>query len=240
MWTTIVSFTVAAVLGIFAILTAGDFDDDVGRVLGTTFTVGVMGLALLCYAAVADRPVRWLGLAGAAVALVPFVLTLFLIWDPDFWDSGDGLWRGYFSALTVAATLAQICLLIGLTGDRRGGIRIASASTIGVASFVAALIVIPILGDVEPGFGYLQLVAIAAILDALGTITVIALRVFGGAEPSRDDRPPTTPHQPENPPLPADLNAWLHEQALSHETTRDALIAQAVQEYTDQRHGRTP
>lgn len=233
MWTTIVSFSIAALIGIFAILTAGDFNDTVARVMGTTFTIGVMGLALLCYAAVADQPIRWFGLAGAAIALVPFVLTLLLIWDPDFAERAEDLWNVYSTTLTVAATLAQACLLLGLTGTRRGAIRTITLLTVAAASLVAVLIIVVVWSDIEPGFGYFQILSIAAILDALGTVTVIALRVFSGQEPPRAASP--APTDASRTPLPPDLDAWLQQVAEQHGTSRDALVRQAVTEYVDRR-----
>ena len=54
---TIGSFSVAALMGIVALLGGGEFGETEGRILLTTLLVGVVSIAVLCYLATAgDGP----------------------------------------------------------------------------------------------------------------------------------------------------------------------------------------
>lgn len=237
--TTIVSFSVAAFLGILAILTVAPYGDAYFKVMGTTFVVGVLGLAMLCYAAVAGRPTQLLGAAGALFAVYPFVVSLIMIWEISDWWDAEAIWRSYFTTLTIAATLAQVCLLLSLLDRRTGAIRPVAFTTIGIASVVGLLIIYPIIVDTDLDFGYFQLLGVLAILDALGTVSVIALRVFDGPAPADDRGPGTQPHPRADGAQPialeSTLDAALTRFAADHGTTRDAVVHQALQEYLDRR-----
>ena len=74
------SFSIAAILGIVALLGGGDFGDTQGRVLLTTVIVGVESIAVLCYLAVTGRPTAIVGIVGGIVSLVPFGLALWMTW----------------------------------------------------------------------------------------------------------------------------------------------------------------
>ena len=59
------SFSVAALLGIIALLGGGELGETEGHVLLTTVIVGVESIAMLCYLAVSGRPTAIVGLVGA-------------------------------------------------------------------------------------------------------------------------------------------------------------------------------
>ena len=77
------SFSVAALLGIIALLGGGELGETEGRVLLTTVIVGVESIAVLCYLAVAGKRSALVGLAGGVVSLVPFSLALWLTWGGE-------------------------------------------------------------------------------------------------------------------------------------------------------------
>ncbi|KAA1427180.1 hypothetical protein [Nocardioides antri] len=166
------SFTLAALMGIAVLLGAGGFGETQWRVLATTVAVGVTSVALLCHLGLAGRSHAWVGLLGAAVALVAFGSSLELIWGTA--DTFT-LWS---ASGTIAATLAQVSLL--LTVAARRDLDWLLVPTLAAAVLVAAMIVGPILNESAPdGDGYFRLLGVLAILDVLGTLVLIALAVFG-------------------------------------------------------------
>ncbi|TSD68504.1 hypothetical protein [Aeromicrobium piscarium] len=182
------TFALAAALGIYALLKPGPLGEVEGNVLLTTTIVGVAALAALCYLA-SSASSWWLaGAAGAVVAVVPVTISLVLVWGD--WSYSDGWWRTYGVSMTLALTLAQISLLAGLTGDARRRQRWLLISTALIAAAVAAVIIMLLLSDGGIGDDVMRLLGVLAILDALGSITLIALRVFGGRVPSSARRGP--------------------------------------------------
>ena len=69
---TIGSFSLAALLGIIALLRGGEFGQTQFRVLLTTLLVGVVSIAVLCYLATAGRPSQPVGVAGGVIVLFPW------------------------------------------------------------------------------------------------------------------------------------------------------------------------
>src|SRR5665648_307761 len=61
---TIGSFSIAALLGILALLKGGEFSDTQGNVLLTTLLVGVVSIAVLCYLGTASKRYQWVGILG--------------------------------------------------------------------------------------------------------------------------------------------------------------------------------
>ncbi len=173
---TIGSFSVAALMGIVALLGGGDFGEGEGRVLLTTLVVGCASICVLCYLATAGT--RWapVGALGGVVVVLPVLTALILVWSD--WNDGpaDGLLKGFGVGVVLAVTLAQVSLLLALAGDGRlAGVL---WSTVGVAATVAALVSAMILGEVDAG-GIWRLLGVLAILDVLGTLVTIALAKFG-------------------------------------------------------------
>src|SRR4051794_31401694 len=84
---TIGSFSVAALMGIVALLGGGDFGEGEVRVLLTTLIVGCASICVLSYLATAGT--RWarVGAAGGVVVIVPVVTALLLVWSHSAGDS---------------------------------------------------------------------------------------------------------------------------------------------------------
>lgn len=181
------TFALAAALGIYALVKPGPLGEVEGDVLLTTTIVGAAALAALCY--LASSASRWwpVGAAGAVIAIVPVAISLVLVWGDT--SLSDGWWRTYGISMTVAITLAQISLLAGLTGDARRRQRWLLTTTALIASAVAAVVIVLLLSDGGIGDDVMRVLGVLAILDALGSITLIALRVFGGRAPT-DRRSP--------------------------------------------------
>lgn len=176
----VVSFSLAALLGIATLLGADALGETGGKVLGTTFVVGVESLAVLCYLAVAGTRRAPLGVAGGVISLVPFALSLWLIWV-DVWvdeTAGDVLWRTLGVGVTLAASLAQACLLSAVTERPRPRVQALLAATFAAITVLAAMIIVPIVLEPDVGDWYWRILGIVAILDVLGTVLVIALQKF--------------------------------------------------------------
>jgi hypothetical protein len=181
----IVSFSIAALMGIAALLGGGDFDETQLRVLGTTVIVGCESIAVLCYLALAGH--RWVvvGAAGGLVSLVASGTALALTWSEAAVDS-EPLWRAFGIAVTVAVSLAQASLLIALAGRRRVGPGL--VATLAVITVLAAMVIVPILDAEGLGDGYWRALGVVAILDVLGTVVVTALGVLRRRQGGPSDR----------------------------------------------------
>ncbi len=175
----IASFTIAAALGIIALLSGGAFGDTEAKILLTTVIIGVESLAVLCYLSVAERPAWLVGVLGGAVSLVPFGIALWLTWA-DLSDA-DELWQTFGSGLTIAASLAQVCLLLALVGRHR--ISPALVATLAAIAVVAGMIIVAIVDGSGLDDTYWRIFGIVAILDVLGTVVLSALAAFGRGRP---------------------------------------------------------
>jgi hypothetical protein len=231
---TIGSFSIAALMGIAALLGGGSFGESEGRVLLTTLVVGCASICMLCYLATAGT--RWspVGGIGAVVLLLPTVTALVLVWGD--WDShGEGLWKSYGIGVVGAVTLAQICLLLALAGAR-APLAVVLWGTVALAVVLAILVAGLILGEVDADDTW-RLVGVVAILDVLGTLVTIALAKFGARDESaRDERRPaeTVAGSALSVTLPAPQAEALHVRA--REAGRDPadLLAEAVNLYLAQ------
>jgi hypothetical protein len=178
---TIGSFTIAALMGIAALLGGGDFGEGEARVLLTTLVVGCASICMLCYLATAGTPWAAAGVAGAVVLVLPTATSLIMIWSD--WDGDpEGLLKAFGVGLVGAVTLAQVCLLLTTAGPR-GSLRLLLGATVVLACLVAAIVSGLILGEVEAD-GVWRLLGVAAILDVLGTLVTIALAKFAGRSAS--------------------------------------------------------
>jgi hypothetical protein len=183
---TIGSFSLAALMGIVALLGGGDFGAGEARVLLTTLIVGCASVCMLCY--LATTGTRWgaVGVVGSVVLVLPVVTALILVWSD--WDIDmEGTWKAYGIGVVAAATLAQICMLLALAGDRPA-LRLVLWSTVGLAAVLAVLVGGTILGEVDAE-DFWRLIGVVAILDVLGTLVTIALAKFAGRG---SERPGTT------------------------------------------------
>lgn len=172
---TIGSFSIAALMGIAALLGGGDFGEAEARILLTTLIVGCASICALCYLATAGTRFAVAGMIGAAVLLLPVVTALILVWSD--WDGdSEGLLKSFGVGVVGAVTLAQICLLLAVAGARTG-LRWLLGATVVLASVVALVVGGLIIGEVDAD-GVWRILGVAAILDVLGTLVTIALAKF--------------------------------------------------------------
>jgi MFS family permease len=183
---TIGSFSLAALLGIFALLLGGEFGQNQFRVLLTTLLVGGASIAVLCYLATAGKPSQPVGVAGGVVVLVPFVTALLMIWGDAENGPSQAVLKTFGIGTTVAVTLAQTSLMLTLGERGRPGVRRILLGTLALAAVLAVMASALIAGftPAEDGY-YYRLLGVVAILDVLGTVVVAALMKFGGGDRER-------------------------------------------------------
>ena len=178
----IVSFSLAAIVGIIALL-SGDFGETQGRIVLTTLLMGATSITALCHLAIADRAMRIVGLVGLAASTVTLVSGLVLIWR-DWNDSAFEDWLKVFvTAGVLAVSFAHSNLLLLLAGRRRLVIRIGLMITLVMIATVAIMIILPVVSEGEiPGVNneewYWRLFGVVGILDVLGTVVVPVLAIF--------------------------------------------------------------
>lgn len=220
---TIGSFSVAALMGIAALLGGGDFGEGEAKVLLTTLIVGSASINLLCYLATAGTRYAAVGVGGAVVVVLPVATALHLVWQD--WDHvPEGELKTFGIGVVAAVTLAQVCLLLALAGERES-LRIVLGATVVLAVVVAVIVAGLILGEVEAD-GVWRVLGVAAILDVLGTLVTIALSKFGRqpeAGPAIPGRLQVT--------LSAEQSAALATRASQTGTAPAQLVAEAVEGY---------
>lgn len=178
----IVSFSLAAVVGIIALL-SGDFGETQGKIILTTLLMGATSITALCHLAIADRAMRLVGFVGLAASTVALVTGLVLIWR-DWNDSAFEDWlKVFLTAGVLAVSFAHSNLLLLLAGRRRAVIRIGLMVTLVMIAAVAIMIILPVVSEGEiPGFEneewYWRLFGVVGILDVLGTVVVPVLAIF--------------------------------------------------------------
>lgn len=180
---TILSFGIAAAMGIAALL-MGEFGDLQARVLGTTFSIGVMSVAILCYLAPRNKIGTQLGIIGFITGLASLAIALVLIWFETYeWGSSieETLYKSFGCLATVSATIAQICLLISMVKNDKPLVTWLFRLTVLAASGLAVMIIILILSEPSEVEWFIRTLGVVAIIDAFGTVTLIAIRLFMGA-----------------------------------------------------------
>ena len=176
---TIGSFSLAALLGVIALIGGGAFGAPEARVLLTTLLVGIASIVVLCYLTTAATPYQLVGVVGGAVVVVPVVSALFMIWRDYETPPNEVLARTFGVGSIVAATLAQACLLLVLSLRSHPVLRRILGGTLVMAVVLAGLLSALVLGLDDPGSLYLRTMGVVAILDVLGTVVVAALTRFG-------------------------------------------------------------
>jgi hypothetical protein len=217
---TIGSFSLAALMGVIALLGGGELGETEGRVLLTTLLVGTASVHVLCYLATADGPYRLVGVAGGVVVLAPVLTALYMIWGS--WDSDlpEAVVKTFGVGAIVAATLAQACLLLVIGTRRSRLVGRLLAATLVMAGVLACLISAIVLDVAPDTFGYARVLGIVAILDVLGTVVVAALGKFGGPGPG------ATPSRLVVPP---DLTARILSRAAASGQAPDDLLRTALE-----------
>ncbi len=172
---TIGSFSIAALLGVIALLGGGEFGETQGRVLGTTITIGVACVAVLCCLATGGTAYSRLGVLGGFAVVWPTAQSLMLVWgfEPD-WDDAT-FFKIYGLGLVIAFTLAQSCLLLATAGSV-ARVRILLYGTLTVA---AALCVVGCVEILAEDGSWWRVMGVLGILDVLGTVVTVAMAKFG-------------------------------------------------------------
>jgi hypothetical protein len=179
LWTMIVSFALAAAMGIIAILYP-----DLGHmeeVLGTSLLVGAFSLTSLACAFVLDRGrlrlMMWVGIAASCLSLAHWVV---MIWfDPWSWSGGD--WDDFIAKsgtffTVLAGWAAHFGLLSLLRIDRRSW-RLVRTVTLVVSSALAVSIVgVVWTEEFEEWAG--KLIAVLSILTSCGTVVTPILALI--------------------------------------------------------------
>ncbi|HEY3528620.1 MAG TPA: hypothetical protein VGK78_05675 [Nocardioides sp.] len=178
---TISSFSIAALMGIAALLGAGDLGETSVRVLLTTVVVGCASVVTLCCLAVVGRRFEPVGVVGFLVALGTAGLGLLMVWGGSD-DLIENLYHTFGVAVTASLTLAQICLVLGLAGARRS-LAPLMWGTVGLALVVAVMVSSMITGN-DASDSFLRGLGVVGILDVLGTLVTIAVGVFGRGDRS--------------------------------------------------------
>ncbi|MGA8248433.1 MAG: hypothetical protein WB797_16125 [Nocardioides sp.] len=184
---TIGSFSLAALMGVAALLRPGHLGDTEGRILLTTLIVGAVSVLTLCYLAPVGARSRLVGAAGEVAALAAAACALVFTWPLWHQDPGSRLLRTFGVAVVAALSLAQFSLLLAVVRRRPGVARLLTATLV-AGSVLAGLVIATILGwDASDAGG--RAIGVVAILDVLGTVVTMALGVFGREEPRHENGP---------------------------------------------------
>jgi hypothetical protein len=172
--TLIGGLAVSALIGIVIFL-IGDFGDIQVKILVTTLAVGGFSLTGLCSSTIVNRKsLEALAVAGMLISGLAFLSIFVGIWEIiEFKD----IWRGSVSLSILAVTIAHISLLL-LVKPKSDLIKNFLFITILFISAVAAMLIIPVIGDMEPEDFYFRLLGVFAIIDVLGTITIPILNTI--------------------------------------------------------------
>jgi hypothetical protein len=178
LWTMIVSLSLAAAMGIVAILFPG-FGQTQERILITSLVVGAFSLpALACSIVLSKRRLVWLMWIGIGCTLASILLWLVLIWtDAWMWNENvewDELIAKTGFTLTFVAILASATGLLSLLRLNRPAFRSVRLATILVASVLAALGSLAIWAEIDEDWMG-KTIGILSILATCGTIVTPVL-----------------------------------------------------------------
>ena len=220
--TTIGAFSLAALLGIVALVGGRAFGSIEGRFLLTTLLAGVVSVLVLCYLLTAGTRYQLVGVLGGAVVLVPLVTALFLIWYDYETDPPEALARTFGVGAVAAVTLAQASLLLAIGATAGPVVRRILLATLALAGILAVQVSALVLG-LDAHADYLRLLGVVAILDVLGTVVVAALTRFGAGT--------RRPASVATVVLPASVVARAGERALATGRSVEEVVASAVEAY---------
>lgn len=225
---TIGSFSIAALMGIVALLGGGDFGEGEARVLLTTLVIGCASVCMLCYLAPGGTRFAVVGITGAIALILPVTTALLLVWSE--WDTDmEGLLKAFGVGVVVAVTLAQLSLLLSDVVDR-AGLKVVLTGTVVLAVVLAGLIISLIL-EITDGDDLWRVLGVVAILDVLGTLVTIALAKFGGRGDGRAAS--AGPAGVLAITLTGELAAALQARARVERRAPADLVDEAVQQYLD-------
>lgn len=224
---TVTSFSLAALMGVVALLAGGAFGETEAKILFTTLLVGVVSVTVLCYLATAGTPSQPVGVAGGLAVPVPLVAALTMIWRD--WDTGVPEWldRTFGVGAVVAATLAQACLLLALAARARPLVRRILVGTLVLAAVLAGVISYLIVGPEPQEQAFFRVLGVIAILDVLGTVLVAALTRFGAGDANPVPAAGTVT-------IPAELAARLDAYAARTDVSRDEVVSVALARHLEE------
>jgi hypothetical protein len=178
--TIVTSFSLAALMGIAALLGAAELGPTEGRVLATTVVLGSASICVLCYLTTAGT--RWVavGVVGGFATVLATSTALLLVWS----DGAAESWKPFVIGVVAAVSLAQTCLLLVLAVARRG-LEVVLGATVTAIALLGILVSGLVLGGLDISDVW-QLLGIVAILDVLGTVVTTAMAKFGRAAQLRD------------------------------------------------------
>jgi hypothetical protein len=221
---TIASFSIAALMGIIALLGGGDFGETEGRILLTTLLVGVVSIAVLCYLATAGRRSQPVGIVGGVVVLVPLITALIMIWGDAQRGPNETILKIFGVGAIVAATIAQASLLLALAERARPLVQRILAGTLLLAAVLAVMTSLLVTGY-DPGEDwYYRVLGVVAILDVLGTVVAAALMKFGVGDSYRTEGDVS---------LSRELSERVATYAVQAGRSRDDVVAEAVERFLE-------
>ena len=196
----IAAFAAAAAIGIWIIVTGAQQNENTAKVLATTALIGGVSLTALCHLAIVGRAIRYVGFVGLAASLATLITGLMMIWQDwsaDNYEYMNNLGKAFQLSLVAAIFLAQVNLLLLLSNRLHRAIQISLYVTFAAIVVVYGLLAWGILGqDVWMQFPDMwKYLAVAAIIDALGTVVTPVLGlVLKKAEPQVDGGAKVTVH----------------------------------------------
>ena len=181
----------AALVGVYAVI-LGRFDDTCWRLIGTIALFVFFALISWYDADVSARRAPWFGAVSVVTSVYLFGIGLWKVWVPDvqpvdgvYGSSYDPWWQPFSWFLLVLVTrigLLHIHLVLNTQRRFTGPImsKVTVATLVLVGLLTAGLSLPLIWTRVDFGETYWRLVAVVAILDALGTVFIpLTYSLFG-------------------------------------------------------------
>ncbi len=175
LWSMVVSLSLAALVGVAAILFEDFFNLAEGKIFGTLMTVSFFSLTALGASIVLERN-RWrLGMiAGLTISGTGLVFYLAVIWGEDFWYSysvyNDWIWKIMW-ALGVWAVALPHAGLLSLAQLSKGVWRWVQFLSITAVLLFAGLLTAMVVLEFDEEVA-IRCLGVLGILTALGTIGV--------------------------------------------------------------------
>ncbi len=163
--TIITALILGALIGI-SLFFFGEFGDVEIRLLTTTLSLGGFSLTGLCCSTIYDYPpLHALSLAGIAVSVLSFIVSLAGIWELSTSEWTFGM---VFSLVILSVTFAHISMTLPAEPETNYN-PILLYSTLGCIIIVAGMLMWTALNDFENSTSFFSVLGIFAFLDLLGT-----------------------------------------------------------------------
>ena len=181
----------AALIGVYAVV-LGRFDDTCWRLIGTVALFVFVALISWYDADISARRAAWFGAVSVVTSVYLFGVGLWKVWSPTWQidDRGGPAWYApwwepfawFLLVLVTRAGLLHIHLVLNtqrrFTGPLMSKVTVATLVLVGLLT--AGLSLPLIWTRVDFGETYWRLVAVVAILDALGTVLIpLTYSLFG-------------------------------------------------------------